>query len=158
VAESPERNSFDELLALLQKHGLEWLAGDTVADIQMGKTRRRVLAKVPRAQTEYQEVVVVPAEFKDSGRRTEFLTSEPFSDRERLVRLIAAIENTVVESAAMEAIIFRTTERGVTFAAIGAEPPAEADVDASVVRTRTHEAAALRNLLTQVLADGGEQK
>jgi len=155
MAESPKREPFEQLIELLRKHDLDWLASDTIADIALGRTQKRVLAKVPRGDNEYQEVVVVPGDFRESRRRTEFLTSEPFSDRERLERLIEAVQNTIVESANMEASILRTTELSVTFVAVGEEPQPEPDVDPTIVRTRGHEAEELRKALTAVLDDQG---
>ena len=157
MAELPKREPFEELIELLRKHDLDWLASDTIADIALGRTQKRVLAKLPRGDNDYQEVVVVPGDFRESRRRTEFLTSEPFSHRERLERLIEAVQNTIVESANMEASILRTTELSVTFVAVGEEPQPEPDVDPTIVRTRGHEAEELRKALTAVLNDqGGE--
>jgi hypothetical protein len=158
MAETSDRDAFDELIDLLQKHDLDWLVTETIDDIALGRTQKRVLAKLPRGDSEYQEVIVVPADFKESRRRTEFLTSEPFSVREQLLRLIGAVQNTVVESAQMEAMILRTTQLSVTFVGVGEEVRPEADIDGSIVQTRTHEAEALRKVLTTVQDDPGEQK
>lgn len=157
MAESPARHSFDELVELLRKHDLEWLVVDTTADIALGRTQKRILTRLPRRESEYQEVFLAPGEFKDGGRRGEFLTSEPFSDGERLVRLIEATKNVIVEIPAMEANILRATGLEVTFAT-GTEAPAEPDVNWSIVEVRSREASTLRKALTQVLVEGMEQK
>ncbi len=158
MADSSDRDAFDELISLLQKHDLDWLVTETIDDIALGATQRRVLAKLPRGDSEYQEIVLVPAEFKETRRRTEFLTSEPFSVREQLLRPIEAVQNTVVESAQMEATILRTTELNITFVGVAEEVRREADIDGSIVRSRTQEAEALRKVLTTVRDDPGDEK
>lgn len=158
MPQSPDADSFDELLALLRKHDLGWLVDDAIADVALGKTEKRILTKRLPADGEYQSIVVAHDQDRDSRKQKEFLTSEPFSDRERLERLIQAIENTIVESAGMEASILRTTNLELTFTDIGAEPSSTRDIEISVVQTRTRDARRLSETLGGVLSGtGGEE-
>ena len=145
------RKAYERLIGALRQLDLTWIVEEIEQQVAAGKTKR-VSLRVPKG-TDVDFLLAEPQE--PSWRRgpTQFLRSEAYTEVERLLLLVDAIQHVVEAGADMEAeIIHQTGAVAVVF-----ESEAETE---SVRRLESNEGAArssfavtLRELLMKLRAE-----
>lgn len=91
-----------EISDVLRRHGFAWVAEQAEAQIAEGKPSSKQVSEreVPRVDADPMFRIKPP-----KRRRASLITSEPYSESERLEILLQAIESAVIQRAEIEAAI-----------------------------------------------------
>jgi hypothetical protein len=102
VAEEDDAAYRREINEVLRRHGFAWVAEQAEAQIAEGKPSSKQVSEreVPRAAADPMFRVGLP-----KRRRASLITSEPYSESERLDILLQAIESAVIQRADIEAAV-----------------------------------------------------
>jgi hypothetical protein len=143
----PEINdTFEDLATILREAGLGWIEEDVRADLTEGKLEVVGEADLPRQQDG-------PSRRKGLKSGEEFLRAQEYSPEERLLALIDAIQETVVQSSDFEMELVRTFvgHEGVRAIAFADEQNSMAlDLDDRQAAKRHEAATALRRQLADL--------
>jgi hypothetical protein len=144
-AELSSREAFENLIATLSEKGLAWVVNQVRHQIELGKpiTRRAKELYYPRRSGEEDSRFASDPALRP-GREVQFRATVEYTDDERLQLLLSAIQQAVLNTAAIEEVVTRQFP-GLTFVS------EEADVRIVVGEGETdNRAAALLRLQTAI--------
>ena len=92
------RNTFAELSSFMREAGLAWAVEDVEATIRLGKPQTKSVSLLK--ETESKQLMVFEteprAQKRSPGKKVELTTSISYSEREKLLMLIAALKQVTI--------------------------------------------------------------
>jgi len=109
------RQAFDKLISILNERKLTWVVDQVQEQIRVGKPMmRRVKELKPTRQASFRNTRLFDDEPLRPGRKVEFRATEAYTATEQLQLLLSAIQQAVVNTAAIEKAVSDKFP-GVTF-------------------------------------------
>ena len=144
---------FAELAGFLDQIGLRWIADSVQDEIQLGSVVEVNESDMPHAEFKSAEKLVQPSYRRAIRKSAHFLVRSEYSQKERLMMLIDAIEGVVVHGNACEAsalAFFRETG-GPTAIQFVSERPNTAPISGQIAEITQHEKSEKLTALLQEL-------